>query len=259
MIRIDKDKYPPEIRYKIGPNKGLLTWRVAERNVLRDYNTDPSPFNDGSYTFRKLYGYEEFRNALEKCQGSKCCFCEQPISGGDIEHFRPKSSWQQDYNTGMNRPGYFWLAYRWENMLISCSKCNENGQKGTLFPVVGTRVTSYTASCSTEDHVIINPADEDPSNYISFNKHSPIGIDSEGRGNENIRIFKLKDRADIGSSRRDHFTLYETQKLIASLPHPFGPITQDHINKAKVHLRVAQKKKQKFAGMIRENIKKGLL
>lgn len=259
MIKIDKDKYPPEIRYANAPNSGMLVWKVAENQVLRDYTNNPVPFDDGTYKFPALYKYNEFRDALEACQGPKCCFCEKPVQGGQIEHFRPKKAWQQTQGGNFNRPGYYWLAYRWSNFLISCGECNQPGRKGNLFPVNGARATSHSSLITTENKTLINPAEEDPTQFISFNEDVPVGIDAAGRGQENITIFDLKDRGDLKPIRRDKFDLYESQKMIADLTVPTGKITQEKIDKAKEIIRVAQKKKQPFSGMIRENIKKGFL
>ncbi|MCQ6958298.1 hypothetical protein [Mucilaginibacter aquariorum] len=260
MIRINKDPYPPDVRYTQNGHafKGHIKWRVAEASMLADFRNDPQPFLEGKYEFGRSYGYVEFRNALERCQGPKCCFCEKPISGGQIEHFRPKAAWKQANGTPLNRPGYYWLAYRWDNMLISCGECNASGQKGNLFPVVDPRGAAHS-HCRDEVKTIINPAEEDPSIWVSFNLDQPVAVNDDERGKENIRIFKLKTRADIVPMRRDRLELYQAQRDIASLSQPFGPFDASKIAAAKHFIRKAQKNKHPFAGMIRENIKKGII
>jgi uncharacterized protein (TIGR02646 family) len=260
VVRINKDPYPPEVRFTATnhPYKGQLKWRVKESLMLAEFKADPTLFNNGKYSFSAGYGYEEFRKALEVCQGSKCCFCEKPIGGGQIEHFRPKAAWQQSKGTSLNRPGYYWLAYRWENMLISCSECNNSGNKGNLFPVSNKRSVA-NSNCKGEVYEIINPAGEDPSNFISFNLDIPVAVQNCQRGISNINIFKLKDRGDLVPIRRDHLDLYKAQRDIASLTIPIGPFTQKRIEEAKSFVKVAQKNKQPFAGMIKENIKKGFI
>ena len=54
----------------------------------------------------------------------KCAYCETPtavVSYGDVEHFRPKSK-------------YWWLAYCYDNYLVSCSICNQQYKKD-FFPL----------------------------------------------------------------------------------------------------------------------------
>src|SRR5687767_14638217 len=118
MIYITKNRYPPRVCF-LQPghtNFGRAKWRVATGKVIAAFNNNPVPFNDGTYSFTAHYGYTEFRTRLEQCQGPKCCFCEKPVNGGQIEHFRPIKGWKQATGTGIVRPGYYWLAYKWENM-----------------------------------------------------------------------------------------------------------------------------------------------
>jgi uncharacterized protein (TIGR02646 family) len=260
MIFIKKNKHPPVVKFtKAGhANNGKIKWKIGRKKLIKDFKNNPRPFNNGKYAFSFDYGRRKFREKLLSIQGSKCCFCEKPLHNGAIEHFRPKAAWQQATENPFNRPGYYWLAYSWDNMLISCTECNSSGQKGNLFPINGARGI-YPSDCSTEDKVLINPTSEDPSICISFNLDQPIGIDAAGRGNENIRIFKLKDRGDIKTIRHDHLMLYKTQKDIAALPNPVGAFTAQRIRKAKAYLKTAQNPKELFSGMIVENIKKGLI
>ena len=54
--------------------------------------------------------------ALYAMQGRVCAYCEQKLpesDRGDVEHFRPKSL-------------YRWLAYAFENYLLSCGHVQPN-------------------------------------------------------------------------------------------------------------------------------------
>lgn len=259
MIRIIKESYPPEVRFVAAnhPKKGQLKWRVAENQVLLDFAANPLPFQNGTYDFNQDYGRTEYRNSLENCQGPKCCYCEKPLYGGSIEHFRPKKAWQQTRGSAFMRPGYYWLAYRWSNMLISCNECNQADQKGNYFPVNGFRATQPFDRYSVEDKVIINPTEEDPSVDISFRGSIPIHLTQ--RGQLNIAIFKLDTRGDIVPIRKDRFDLYFTLKTIASLPAPSDVFSQNRINEAKKFIKKAASRKAPFAGMIVENLKNGTL
>lgn len=60
----------------------------------------------------------------------KCAYCEtstKVVAHGDVEHFRPKNK-------------YWWLAYCYENYLVSCSICNEI-HKRDKFPVLNSNVS----------------------------------------------------------------------------------------------------------------------
>lgn len=66
------------------------------------------------------------KKALKKDSAGKCAYCEAPtdvVAHGDVEHFRPKST-------------YWWLAYCYDNYLSSCQICNQSHKKDK-FPISG--------------------------------------------------------------------------------------------------------------------------
>lgn len=262
MVKVSKSRYPPKVVFTgTGhPQIGQIKWVVATRDIIRDYRANPLPFTNGSYKFDADYGAIQFRNRLLQNQGPKCCYCEKPVHNGQLEHFRPKRAWQSTKGAPFIYPGYYWLAYKWENLLISCAECNNKGQKGNLFPLIGPfRATDHSLNYLLENPVIINPAIDKPNTYISFNLDVPIGIDRAGRGIANINIFKLRDRADLKQPRMDRLELYRTKKIIATLPGPVATITRIQIQEARKFLHNMTNRKQPFAGMINENIKNGLI
>lgn len=77
----------------------------------------------------------------------KCAYCEGDLAAqtrGAAEHFRPKKGVSQVAADGTvipeTHPGYWWLAFSWENLVPACPDCN--AEKGVKFPVRGTRVCS---------------------------------------------------------------------------------------------------------------------
>src|SRR5262245_43258183 len=56
----------------------------------------------------------------------KCAYCESNIiskDAGDVEHFRPKAGVEHGDGT-RSHYYYAWLAYEWDNLLISCRTCS---------------------------------------------------------------------------------------------------------------------------------------
>ncbi|WP_422860653.1 hypothetical protein ACOKFD_07430 [Flagellimonas sp. S174] len=71
------------------------------------------------------YKHKDVRDSLVEMFHGKCAYCESKITAiynGDIEHFRPKGEIQ---NVNPSKPGYFWLASDWENLLFACPFCNQ--------------------------------------------------------------------------------------------------------------------------------------
>ena len=110
-----------------------------------------------TYVYRgKKHGikFDVFMNPNAYFYG-KCAYCESRIAEnqpGDIEHFRPKNAVKDinNQNVEINRghgnephPGYYWLAYSWQNLLPACRDCNsitraktkQRVGKGNRFPV----------------------------------------------------------------------------------------------------------------------------
>lgn len=75
--------------------------------------------------------------SLETLYHNKCGYCETDTTAGasmQVEHYRPKAKVTEDATHG----GYYWMAYEWSNLLLSCAKCNN--KKRNHFPVQGVRM-----------------------------------------------------------------------------------------------------------------------
>ena len=103
----------------------------------------------------KIYGHEDVKRALVAMHSRKCCYCESYVrhtSPGTIDHYRPKAASQQSVGDPFNRPGYYWLAYDWENLLFSCPICNQTCKRNQ-FPLRNPngRALSHSGSLVTEE------------------------------------------------------------------------------------------------------------
>lgn len=99
----------------------------AKRDAhLQDDEKSKKPFSYSAYRI------EAVKLALEKAFHGKCAYCESTYGGVqtmEIEHFRPKGRVTED----KTHPGYWWLASDWENLLPSCTNCNQ--RRPHLVPV----------------------------------------------------------------------------------------------------------------------------
>ena len=118
----------------------------------------------------------------------KCAYCETIITGsqdGDVEHFRPKKQLRNFKNEivmdttqvpAKSHPGYYWLAYKWENLLVACKLCNslrghfpDHIGKGNRFPVNG----NYAWNPGEEENehpLLLNPMWDDPTSHLSIDE-----------------------------------------------------------------------------------------
>ncbi len=190
MIRIRKPRRAPDILATTGKEKAL--------ELCSRFDESQEDYRNGSkrFTFSlRIYGHESVKQALIAAQHGKCCYCEQLVDeDGDVEHFRPKGGVQQAKRTRIETPGYFWLAYEWTNLLLSCSGCNQRA-KGNLFPLQNpkSRAVSPRHPISRERPLFINPATTDPTKHITFLDWKAVPVNDSPVG---------KKTADILLNRR---------------------------------------------------------
>ena len=174
MIRIRKPDLAPEILRERGA-------MLAEELCARiDAGERPS-FD------REVYGAAEVKEALRAAQHDKCCFCEATLGHvqfGDVEHFRPKASAQQSA-TDPPTMGYYWLAYAWKNLYLSCAICNQR-HKRCMFPLANPerRVSSHhrSADLDAEQPLFIDPGKEDPTAFIEYRREYAAPVAGSARG-----------------------------------------------------------------------------
>lgn len=134
----------------------------------------------------------------------KCCYCERKRDRKremDVEHYRPKGKLENDEDHN----GYWWLVFKWNNLLWSCKTCNQE-YKRVIFTLLpgSTRAYEEANNLNLEKPHLINPKLEDPSQFLSFHidrnggRHfirvvprGGIDIDDVNRANESIRIVRL--------------------------------------------------------------------
>jgi uncharacterized protein (TIGR02646 family) len=202
MIRVRKrsDSVIPEILSNQGQAAILI---LKER-----YNSGERDFKSSDFD-SKIYGHTNVKEMLIKLQDNKCCFCESKIghiSYGDVEHFRPKAGWVQG-NENLNKPGYYWLAYEWSNLLLSCEICNQRYKKN-YFPLVegSLRALSHNDEVNEENHIFLNPNTEDVEEFITFKEEIPVSVSENIRGKETISKLGL-DRKLLNEERRKKLNL----------------------------------------------------
>ena len=81
--------------------------------------------DDVNTDFPASWGRPDVRGALYAMHGRGCAYCQRNLPGsdrGDVEHFRPKNI-------------YWWMAYAFDNYLLSCSVCN-SAIKVNRFPIL---------------------------------------------------------------------------------------------------------------------------
>jgi uncharacterized protein (TIGR02646 family) len=216
MIRIRKPRKPPSKLTTEGKNK------AAEH--IAEYAANPTDYQSGHKKISfaaNIYNDRTVKTALVEAQHKKCCFCERLIGNdGDVEHFRPKSAYTQQSGDPLKRPGYYWLAYNWDNLYLSCAPCNQR-QKGNLFPLVDPTQRAHVCdnNIMVETPMFIDPGRENPAKYISFRGEIVYSVRGNSKGKTTIESLGL-DRDILNDVRLRHLQirkkLYDLVQLAAS-------------------------------------------
>ncbi len=170
-------------------------------------------FNENLYKRKSIKG--SFFFSKEEPFYGKCAYCETYIADfqrGDIEHFRPKGAVANEVDEPVLHPGYYWLAYDWQNLLPSCTVCNQPTSVGgkkigkhNRFPVIGQHAQAPN-EVDAERPLLINPAssqdDDNPSKHLAIDIATGIMIPLSERGRMCIEIFGLNLRDQLVEDRK---------------------------------------------------------
>ncbi len=250
MIRIVKPAKPP----KILTTKGAKQTRkdcAAYDDSSTDYYSSEKKFNIDSNIYRSESVWKE----LSRAQYNKCCYCESKFlatSYGPVEHYRPKGAVQQAPGQRKEYPGYYWLAYDWNNLLFICTACNT--KKRELFPLIDSkaRARSHHDDITMEQPLLLNPAVENPRDHIRFREDMPEPLTEIGK--TTIQYLDLC-RAHLRADRREWLEILKNyQDFIAVTKYYSDPEIQRERDKALQFLAKAASPKAKYSAMAQDFI-----
>lgn len=243
MIRIVKPAQAPEV---------LRTKGVRRRN------THNRNFDNGEREFpldSRIYADPTVKQALIAAQHGKCCFCERFIGeDGDVEHFRPKAAVCQGEGLPQETPGYYWLAYDWNNLLLACKICNQRYKKN-FFPLVhpSHRAKSHHDDIAQEEPLLIHPAEQNPQDSLAFRRELAYAIDGNPCGAATIKMLGLNTQATLVEQRRSHLALLTQMRYILDCEQELSrkPEGKQLLAQTQAFLANATADKAEFAAMAR--------
>lgn len=253
MIRIIRPPETPKILAAAG--KG------AEQTVkdCSDYDACPNDYKSGKKKFdkRSYYNVKPVKDLLLKAHHCKCCYCEKRYRSRRalaVEHFRPKSAVKQGRHEKEMRPGYYWLTYNWDNLLLSCHDCNSD-YKQILFPLADPRkrARSHHEVVDAEYPLFIDPVKQDPREHITFRYDSPTAVAKSKIGRLNIEELGLRRPALREDRLKELETLKTFQALVQSASkYPQDAELQKLAQKAQKYLIAAVLPQAEFSSMAQD-------
>jgi len=227
MIKINKATVAeaPLVINRRGKNRKKKECKLFD-TCPEDYLNDNQKIRKKLKVAEDIYQNSDVKTKLNESHYYKCCYCETKFKYPrdlDVEHFRPKKYAQQSENSAEILLAYFWLAYDWDNLLLSCAECNR-GYKKNLFPLENEadRATPETRNIDNEIPTLINPAlvtEDDPRDHIRFVNETPKAKTSRGQKIIDClglrRDILLEDRLEhIGEIRKHLKNLEHWRKLL---------------------------------------------
>jgi hypothetical protein len=220
MIHVDRGLPPPGL----GPKAQAERAFVVDLYEVQDYK--------GPYDFA-AYRSPGVADTLRSVFHGKCAYCESKmvaVMPGDVDHFRPKSAvLVRDVNVATGeaayverKPGYYWLAAEWSNLLPACIFCNRPNRhllpeserkqtrgKAAHFPLVDEvhRARKSTDSLDLETALLLDPCGPlDPRAHLQFHSDgivTPRQINGSASplGERTIDVLALQ-RPDLIIERR---------------------------------------------------------
>lgn len=211
MIRVARSAVATPSVLKGDESAGKKERSEAER-FFKVKTNRVKKFPGGFKAYKKL----EIKAALTKLFHGKCAYCENRYSvvhPVDIEHFRPKGAVM--HAGALRKPGYYWLAAEWTNLLPSCIDCNrsrrhpslsddadlETSGKANWFPIANEdQRANYPPDETSERRLLLDPCRDRPEAHLTFHDDALV----EGRsvkGKKSIEVYGL-NRPVLVSERK---------------------------------------------------------
>lgn len=156
--------------------------------------------------------------ALIKASEGKCWYCEKREDRSDkpVDHFRPKGR----VHGAKSHPGYWWKAFDWRNLRLSCTYCNSRrrdvetgyvGGKQDYFPVIEPPQRQQSEGDPEDRPELLDPlVDEDTKKLTFLTNGFSAPADEDEASEAHIRA-----RSSIRLYHLDHTSLVRERKQIA--------------------------------------------
>lgn len=199
MIKVDRAQVPKPSALDKKNREG----KTETERAIEHYT---SPVFDGTNFNFKVYSDSEVKESLIKLFKGKCAYCESTflhVYSGDVEHFRPKGEIEEA--TPDKKPGYYWLAADWDNLLLSCRNCNQklshsiygSASKKTMGKMNQFPLSDSSKYVRKHDHpngitdeeryrLLLNPCTDNPEEHLEYGKEGVIRPKKDAAGTQSI-------------------------------------------------------------------------
>jgi len=273
VIRIDPGTAPQSLA---GPNSLGAAERAAATAYYRVAANQDEP-----YEKFKAYKSADVVQALNDRFAKKCAYCESvyaALAPVDVEHYRPKGGVEVDGK--LKKPGYYWLAAEWTNLLPSCIDCNRKRThdfddagpalrgKANRFPIANPPRAVRPGQEAREQRLLLHPCLDHPEQHLEFIAEGAIrpalvGNQPSEMGRYSIEVYGL-DRPGLVQER--HRVLIRIDGLMArirrtleqgqapGLDARFRQFLDESLRLDVAELQIYERADQPYTGMARQAI-----
>ncbi|MBF4491486.1 hypothetical protein IR010_02965 [Flavobacterium sp. MR2016-29] len=137
--------------------------------------------------------WKSLKDALKTMSYGKCWYSEarELYSHYHVDHFRPKKR-AFDINN-IDRGGYWWLAFDWENYRLMGSVGNT--KKGDYFPVKRHKALTYLDPTKDEVYYLLDPSKKDDVKLLNF-EETGKAIPTANEKSANWSYLRAKETID---------------------------------------------------------------
>lgn len=181
MRFIDLEELKPKIRH-------LLPALDEARDAVL---AEPDPVRRAELINAYRARWIALRGEYSAFSFGKCWYveCKNPGTDDDIDHFRPKLGVKEE----PTHPGYYWLAFEWTNLRLSCHRANRprinpdgagTGGKGGHFPLINPERRVFTPADGKGQEVpaLLDPADARDVVLLTFRQSGEVDLSPEYKG-----------------------------------------------------------------------------
>lgn len=181
MRFIDLEEIRPNIREQI---EALEEARAA---ILAELD----PAQRAALIERHRGRWVALRDAFAVYSNDKCWYveCKNLGTDDDIDHFRPKSGVKEE----PSHTGYYWLAFDWTNLRLSCHRANrprtnaetgETGGKAGHFPLIdpARRANGPDDDLAREVPALIDPTRMEDVILLTFTPNGEVDLSPQYKG-----------------------------------------------------------------------------
>ncbi len=181
MRFIDLEKLKPKVRH-------LFPALDEARNAVL---AEADPLKRAALINAYRARWVALRTEYSAFSHGKCWYveCKNPGTDDDIDHFRPKLGVKE----APTHPGYYWLAFDWTNLRLSCHRANRprvnpdgagTGGKGGQFPLFDPATRAFTPAEGKGQEVpaLLDPTDVRDVVLLTFRQSGEVDLSPEYRG-----------------------------------------------------------------------------